>query len=94
MDAQDHLRNLKSMVVESIPNLHQYSIPWSPNGIDPSIPEHQEYLKKFCETFRRSMKAMIDKSLEARSKAETNQTTAQLYEEMLHHSIFCANKCR
>ena len=58
-EAQTHLQNLKTDVVNEA-NVHKFTIPWSPKGIDPQIQQHAKYLEEFCETFRSSIIDMID----------------------------------
>ncbi|XP_052687210.1 NACHT domain- and WD repeat-containing protein 1-like isoform X2 [Crassostrea angulata] len=78
--------------------IHEYSINWLPNGIDPAASEdHQSYLDKFCEDFYTDLKNMIedaDDDRDLRRKVFTKTGFYSDYSEILHHLHFCDLKCR
>ncbi|XP_052688159.1 NACHT domain- and WD repeat-containing protein 1-like isoform X1 [Crassostrea angulata] len=78
--------------------IHEYSINWLPNGIDPAASEdHKAYLDKFCENFYTDLKNMIedaDDNRGLRGKISTKIRFYTDYSEILHHLHFCELKCR
>lgn len=90
-ESQHMLSNLKHVRLPQVlqsTNIHEYSIPWSPDGVDPNHTEHNLYLSNFCSHVHENLKLFIDEAVkEATSEVPT------LHKEVLHHASFCATKC-
>ncbi|XP_062607183.1 uncharacterized protein LOC134268973 [Saccostrea cucullata] len=87
------LNNLKQKMVDSLPsdNIHEYVIPWTEKGVDPSLPEHKQYLQQINEDFEHLMLTMIDKAIVEREKEFKREP---MLEECLQHLEFCRKKSR
>lgn len=74
-------------------NITNYSIDWTPEGVNPEVTEHAQYLQEMNQTFVAKMKKTIDDSLD---KAASGSASLQkdLYQEIVHHSHFCVKKCQ
>ncbi|XP_061179023.1 NACHT and WD repeat domain-containing protein 2-like [Saccostrea echinata] len=85
------LNNLKQKMMDSLPsdNIHEYIIPWTEKGVDPSLPEHMQYLQQINEDFERHMMTMIDKAIVEREQESKREP---LLEECLQHLEFCRKK--
>ncbi|XP_048764016.2 NACHT domain- and WD repeat-containing protein 1-like [Ostrea edulis] len=78
--------------------IHNYTVQWLPNGIDPKASEdHKAYLDNFCQDFYTNLKNMIESADDDRDTRD--KTFAKIgyysdYNEILHHLNFCEIKCR
>ncbi|XP_077997560.1 NACHT domain- and WD repeat-containing protein 1-like [Glandiceps talaboti] len=91
-EAQHLLSELKQDKIRKEINVgvfKQWTVPWSSNGVDPTIPQHDEYLQDLCELFTDGILKLIDKA----SKQTIDQTDNSLYKEVVHHALFCETKC-
>ncbi|XP_048740917.2 NACHT and WD repeat domain-containing protein 2-like [Ostrea edulis] len=87
------LKHLKQNMENVLPmnNVHEYTIPWSEKGIDPSLPDHYLYLQEMNDNFEQLMISKIDQAI---VKRELDDDEDPLFEECLQHLEFCKRKCQ
>nr|XP_006817837.1 PREDICTED: NACHT and WD repeat domain-containing protein 1-like [Saccoglossus kowalevskii] len=91
-EAQDMLNTLKRDKISTKMSdgiLKKWRIPWSAKGVDPSNPQHKEYLQTLSEEFTTALKKLIDQKI----AKDTNKVKNALNKEVLHHAKFCQEKC-
>ena len=91
INAQKLLNNVKEEKLPQVlcaSNIHHYSIPWTPGGVNPTVTEHEVYLQEFCTQVCADIKRLVDEAL-----IERDECTSELFQEVLHHATFCDRKC-
>ncbi|XP_064630208.1 NACHT domain- and WD repeat-containing protein 1-like isoform X2 [Lineus longissimus] len=82
---------------ESIPsklpasNITSYHVRWTENGVDPSVAEHANYLKKFMIDFYEKMTELILRGIEDKQHMEIKD---RLTMEAIQHAQFAQMKCK
>ena len=90
-ELQNNLKMVKVPKALSKDNIQRYSVPWSPNGVDTAITEHEGYVNSLVTDYNSMMKKLIDRCVTNNYK---NQEERFLYNEVLHHSLFTLSKCK
>ncbi len=71
-------------------NMHSYTVPWMPGGINEDVNEHKNYVDELCDQMLQDIKSLIDKGLVARGELKKSA----LYTEVLHHATLCLTKAK
>lgn len=71
-------------------NIHSYTVPWTPGGINDAIEEHRKYINELCEQIFLDVKSLIDQALRKRGEFKLSA----LHTEVLHHALLCLTKVK
>ncbi len=71
-------------------NIHSYTVPWRPGGINDTIEEHKKYIDEICDQIFVDVKSLIDQALTERRELKLSA----FHTEVLHHAALCLAKVK